>query len=153
MGRFFLGQCVYGTQQNLDRLKQYLMLNPRWLFANLLQSPRSAGWFFWATHFYFIVRRRIKRFRKVRYQQWLYYKYIQITFDLGAISSPGVLNNCGVNYRSVSNGGPFRFTRKPRRRAVPCRICLPGDRSTFLKCCPISNRQRMICNCPSAIGK
>ena len=37
---------------NLDRFIHNLMLKMRWLFANLLQSPRSAGWFLGTTHFY-----------------------------------------------------------------------------------------------------
>ena len=43
------------------------MLELRWLFANLLQSPRSAGWFSGTTHFYGALHNDVSNYEKAAY--------------------------------------------------------------------------------------
>jgi hypothetical protein len=64
MSHFFLGNFISCLPANLDRYEAGLSLNSRRLFMNLLQSPRSFGWFFGATHFYWhLIDYHFKDFR------------------------------------------------------------------------------------------
>jgi hypothetical protein len=133
---FFLEKFSLGFNPNLDRFAENIIFEKRWLFVNLLQSPRSAGWFVSDHPFLYrpSIGARNKLGAKCQIPRCL--RSSRIMFDPGAISVPGVLNDYTANMKFRPNGLLFPCIRTPPGRVSHLRNCFPGAISTSRKCGP-----------------